>query len=219
MRRKLTMMIKSMSNSLPYDSRVEYLESNGTQYINTGIIQTSLDFELTLKFKWVGSTLSTFETFVGYLGNSSSYPRFSFNKYSSKWMFGTNATRITSISADSNEHTIKVICNSNDNTEHLYIDDVEVESGTVSYTSYILNNTLSFFLFARNANGTAGNKAIARIMQFEYKEFTDSSHVTTSLENNFIPVRISNIGYMFDQVSRQLFGNSGTGSFIIGNDI
>ena len=36
---------------------------------------------------------------------------------------------------------------------------------------------------------------------------------------DMIPVRKGNIGYMYDKVSGQLFGNSGTGSFTLGPDI
>ena len=35
---------------------------------------------------------------------------------------------------------------------------------------------------------------------------------------DFIPVRKGTTGYMYDKVSGQLFGNSGTGSFILGPD-
>jgi len=34
-----------------------------------------------------------------------------------------------------------------------------------------------------------------------------------------IPVRIGNIGYMFDKVTGKMFGNSGTGNFVLGPDI
>ena len=34
-----------------------------------------------------------------------------------------------------------------------------------------------------------------------------------------IPVRKGNVGYMFDRVSGKLFGNKGTGAFVIGPDI
>lgn len=39
-----------------------------------------------------------------------------------------------------------------------------------------------------------------------------------TLVRDFIPVRIGDVGYMFDKVSRRLFGNSGTGKFILGAD-
>lgn len=36
---------------------------------------------------------------------------------------------------------------------------------------------------------------------------------------DLIPVRIGQTGYMYDKVSGQLFGNSGSGQFILGDDI
>jgi hypothetical protein len=34
-----------------------------------------------------------------------------------------------------------------------------------------------------------------------------------------IPVRVGQVGYMYDKVSGQLFGNAGTGDFILGPDV
>jgi len=36
------------------------------------------------------------------------------------------------------------------------------------------------------------------------------------LVRDYIPVKVNEIGYMYDKVSGQLFGNTGTGTFIIG---
>lgn len=36
---------------------------------------------------------------------------------------------------------------------------------------------------------------------------------------DLIPVRVGNVGYMYDNVSGRLFGNAGSGSFILGPDI
>ena len=38
------------------------------------------------------------------------------------------------------------------------------------------------------------------------------------LLRDFIPVRVGQVGYMYDKVSGQLFGNAGTGDFIVGPD-
>ena len=35
---------------------------------------------------------------------------------------------------------------------------------------------------------------------------------------DFLPVRVVTVGYMYDRVSGQFFGNAGTGAFIIGPD-
>ena len=39
-----------------------------------------------------------------------------------------------------------------------------------------------------------------------------------TLVRDLIPVRVGDVGYMFDRISGQLFGNAGTGAFIIGPD-
>ena len=39
-----------------------------------------------------------------------------------------------------------------------------------------------------------------------------------SLLLDLIPVRKGQVGYMYDRVSGQLFGNAGTGDFILGAD-
>lgn len=35
---------------------------------------------------------------------------------------------------------------------------------------------------------------------------------------DFIPVRVGQVGYLYDRVSGQLFGKYGTGDFIVGPD-
>lgn len=41
----------------------------------------------------------------------------------------------------------------------------------------------------------------------------------TEIIMDLIPVRVGNVGYMYDKVSGNLFGNSGTGSFTLGPDV
>ena len=47
-------------------------------------------------------------------------------------------------------------------------------------------------------------------------QITDSNN---QLLFDGIPVRAGQVGYLYDRVSGQLFGNSGTGSFVLGNDV
>ena len=39
------------------------------------------------------------------------------------------------------------------------------------------------------------------------------------IEHDYIPVRVGQVGYMYDRVSRRLFGNAGTGAFVLGPDV
>jgi hypothetical protein len=76
------------------------------------------------------------------------------------------------------------------------------------HVSNVKDNTK--ILLFHNANDT---EAKTRIYYAIVKD-------PNSLENviDFIPVRIGNVGYMFDKVSGKLFGNAGTGNFILGPD-
>lgn len=47
-----------------------------------------------------------------------------------------------------------------------------------------------------------------------YAKFYESG----TLVRDFVPVRVESTGYLFDKVTGSLFGNSGTGSFILGPD-
>ena len=49
--------------------------------------------------------------------------------------------------------------------------------------------------------------------EIEYLQGDGSAYL-----NLEIPVRVGQVGYMYDRVSGQLFGNQGTGNFILGED-
>lgn len=44
-------------------------------------------------------------------------------------------------------------------------------------------------------------------------------YIGDNLVRDYIPVRVGSVGYMYDRVSGQLFGNSGTGAFVLGADL
>lgn len=204
--------------SLPYDAQIEYLQSSGTQWIDTGIIQNSRNIEIRMRIQWVGANTSNFESFFAYMINGGLMPRCSINKYQGNWMFGTNATTKTTTAIDKNVHDVFWTSNATTQIEQLYLDNVKIGEGSTTSTG-IGRNTIPFFLFCRNRNGSVDNIATARIMSLSYKKFSDATHTEITEEVNFIPVRVGQVGYIYDKVSGQLFGNAGTGSFILGNDI
>lgn len=54
----------------------------------------------------------------------------------------------------------------------------------------------------------------ANVKCWDFKAYIDDDLVL-----DLIPVRVGNVGYMYDRVSGKLFGNVGTGSFILGPDV
>lgn len=180
---------------LPYDAEIEYLESTGTQYIDTGVV---LDATMTVRVLYdyiqkgfVFGARST--TYSGYSGvtNESDGP-YSI-RYGNKLIY-TQRT----IPLGTNDVVISPI-------------GVILNGATVSSTTYG-NDFFSghCFLFTINNNGQPykGIYAVTRIIRFSIDNIID-----------LIPVRKGNIGYMYDKVSGELFGNSGTGDFVLGPDV
>lgn len=203
---------------LPYDAEIEYLQTSGTQYIDTGIAHTGRNIEITLVVQWTGSTASQFETFLGYMAASPDVtPRCGIHKYQGNWMFGTNATNKTSVSVDGTKHTIFITSNATTQKEALYIDGTKIVEGSTT-SNGLVGNTITFFLGCRNRNGSFDNASSAKFYSLNFKKFIEAAHTSVLQEWDFIPVRIGTTGYMYDRVSGELFGNSGIGSFTLGND-
>lgn len=89
--------------------------------------------------------------------------------------------------------------------------------GNVIYTwdTTLGESLANIFLFS---NAASGYTSVSRICSFWIKDATTGQSLI-----DFIPVRFTNEfgqseGAMYDRVSRQLFGNQGTGTFTIGPD-
>lgn len=208
----------SVAPTLPYDTEIEYIQTSGTQYIDTGIIQNARNFELTLVVQWTGSTSSQFESFFAFMKNGDITPRSGFHKYNGKWMYGTNATNTTSVSVDGNKHTFFITSNATTQRETFYIDGTLIMGGSTT-SSGLPGNSITYFLGCRNRNGSTDNPCYAKFYSLNFKKFGEAAHTTLTAEWNFIPVRVGQVGYMYETVGEQLYGNSGTGSFTLGNDI
>ena len=183
-------------SSLPYDAEIEYLESTGTQLIDTGIKPNSTtQFLLHAKF-----TIPTI-----YDGHSGLFvsSRFHMGIYSRQFQFGVGSMFMNVKDSDSNKHLFELngsgICK------------IDNETYTVSSSIPAINSNI--FLFARNNGyGNVGNYANG-LEIYDCQIYNDDVCVV-----DFIPVRVGQSGYMYDRVSGQLFGNSGTGDFVLGAD-
>ena len=96
-------------------------------------------------------------------------------------------------------------------------------------TATINNQQISF-------TGTQGSDDISSVslkifLWYDFRiQAIGEENVTTKLKScyvkvngvevaDFIPVRLGQVGYLYDKVSKQLFGNAGTGNFVLGPDI
>ena len=182
------------SKKLPYDAEIEYLESSGNQYIDTGVV---LDATMTVRVLYdyiqTGFVFGARKSlYVGYSGVTNESEGYYCIRYGNKVLY-----QLKTIPPGINDVVISPT-------------GVVLNGKTVSVATY---GNMFFsghcFLFTINNGGSPflGEFAFNRIRRFSIENIID-----------LIPVRVGNIGYMYDKVSKQLFGNAGTGEFILGPD-
>lgn len=176
-----------------YDAEIEYLEGMGTQWIDTLYSVQSFNFSFEINYMQTADTSEI--TFL--MQQNMSYSNFyiaiysnASNKLSGIW--GGN-WKASSVSSDRNRHTVKL------QSQKLYRDGAEVLTFS-NQTFHTSSNTVHIF-------GVPARVYWAKITY------------NGTLVRDLIPVRVGNVGYLFDKVSKQLFGNSGTGDFVLGPDV
>lgn len=176
--------------------QVEYLESTGTQYIDTGIYLTNTDiikciFEIVEVSGALGGIYGAFDT----------------NKYYQlvirnpiQLRVGTTANQVGSTNVITNQIYETIAQNgiyTQNNIDYIFTSS---EAFTLSQSCYV---------FARNNNGQVLN-TFSKIYSFEI--------VNKCI---FIPCyrKSDTEPGMYDTVNNVFYTNAGTGSFIVGNDV
>ena len=186
-----------------YDAELEYLESTGTQYINTNIIPSnSAKFIIDQQFTSIVSVDTTNGQNSGVMigTTASSGGRFHIGIYQNMFHFGFGTKWINTINADLNRHVFKL------QARYAYIDDTaySIENSSLNTNGFI-------YIFIRNNGSSLTTPEKTKI-------FTVQIYEGNILVRNYIPVRVGQVGYLYDKVSGRLFGNKGTGEFILGPD-
>ena len=191
-----------MGEVLPYDAEIEYLESDGNQYINTEI---NCNSQYILEVEVQGTT-STEGILGARISMSSSMHTLVFPGGSQanqiRYSCGASASNIY-VNIDFQKFNLY-----KGNYNKLYI------NGTLAGTSSnstIFTLNFPYYLFALNINGSVSNLGPKKIKMCKIWN-------GESLLLDLIPVRIGQTGYMFDKVSKKLLSNQGTGNFILGPD-
>lgn len=185
---------------------VEYLESTGTQYIDTGILSQD---GVTAYIEVLRATRSANECYLGGFEDTSSRTWLTYS-FANTWYIGYGnkqrptpydapSNTVTSIETDLSSGKISWLING----EYAY---------NITYSNLGFRSLVNIFMFAMSTANGANYYAIGRI--YCCKIFYGGE-----LVRDFIPVRKHGIGYMYDNVTGELFGNQGTGEFIIGPDV
>lgn len=198
---------------LPYDAEVEYLEATGTQLIDTNVKLASIDCEVRITFSIREGIESVNICGVEEVVDEKRYyglilyGPFSGGKINAYHGF-SNAYLSFDFKKDKEYKVVQKVINS---TAIVNIDGVEY-SKSITNRNRIFSN--SFYIFGTirdRSTGLVYGYGCSRIKHCEVY----SNQVKVA---EMIPVRKDGVGYMYDRVSGQLFGNAGTGEFIIGPD-
>ena len=180
--------------ALPYDAEVEWLESTGKQWIYTGYTAFQCPY-FSLDVQPLITNVDD-RMFGAYTDG------YAVQQYMGRWRWFEGGWTLTDIPVDITRTT-----NITRNANGWFVD------GEITRKSGYLRGVLSSGLFGVNDRGVkTASKHPIRVKRLSL--FDKNS----SLVADFIPVRKGNIGYMFDRVSGEMLGNTGTGAFIIGPD-
>ena len=183
---------------LPYDAEVEYLESTGTQWIDTGII---VDSSITSAQISLAPTNKSSGDNILFGSRDSGYGIYCFAGSSAlrtRWG-GPTYVDISYSLGD--------------------VIDVNIHNGSVTvtnratgaYRSFAVGNVFKPYplVIAGTAYGSSVQISTGvRLLRVKIGDVRD-----------FIPVRKGTVGYLYDRVSGKLFGNAGTGDFVLGQDV
>ena len=194
-------------NVLPSGARyVEYLESTGTQYIDT-MVNVSPDIGVYIDFQFSNERREQMLFGALSAGIARYYPVWR-GLDTLYWSSSLNGS-LEGIYApnDSNRHTIT----------HNFLNDRKATiDGVVKGTNIktpSVSVQVSNFLYARHYSSMAYISSA--------KIFECNISIGSNVVRKFRPIAIGNVGYMLDLVSGEYlqYGNKGTGDFIIGPDI
>ena len=202
---------RKMMKPLPYDAEVEWIESTGAQYIDTGIYAVNNIIVEGSVIPVDYTTINESRIIIGtdYVGSG--------------WTFVIRQPN------DVKNNRLQVMFGgwwtSNPNPNN----DNSLDAGVVSTfrydregRSFAVNGTIANtgspsdfsqhkILIGKNRNQGFGELPSLKTVHIKI-------HTGDNPVRDFIPVRVGTVGYMYDRVSGEIFGNAGTGAFIIGPD-
>ena len=181
---------------------LEYIESTGTQYIDTGIAKTSLVFKVEVDVSFADSTGRYL------IGTSSSSPGYCGRATNGK--FELNYSLRTTMSSGVNERVkMEYFCTG---TQYgLTVTKNGTSESLIVDSSYSTGMNTSFAIYANHTESS-----FSRILNG--KIYLAKIFINNELKRDLIPARRDSDGEigMYDMVSGTFFTNAGSGDFIAG---
>ena len=186
---------------------IEYIESTGTQYIDTEInadyklsIKADMQFLETSGYRMSGTIAVTNETTTRH-----QFMYYDYEKGITYW-YGTNEKYVKLITGNLTErYTFDI---------DIYNKKIRINEGSYTDISYSNFDTqLNYVVFARNASGEVGN--FSKIRLYSLQLYYDGT-----LVKDFKPCKDEAGTYcLYDEVEKRYYYNQGTGEFTGGVSI
>lgn len=181
-------------------TQVEYLQSSGTQYIDTGF-KPNQNTAITIDLDLDGSFSQYCSPFGARTGNTAQFWTFT-NKGSTTWAARYATTEQSVSKAITGRRSISL----NKNT-------FSVDETSATFASASFQSQYNMWIFATNSSGTAQYLCKAKI--YSAQIYDDGV-----LIRNFVPARnASGTLGLYDTVNGAFYTNAGSGTFTAGADI
>lgn len=210
---KVLKIMKGDTRKWPlYDAKVEWLASDGLAYIDTGF-KHNQDTRYVCKVN-LPSTIGTWKYLFGSYGDASGQ-----NKLFCPEIDGSGKIRTYygGEPGTNQLHAFNIAASANSGTHTFDLNKNVHKVNSTSYTFPYANFQSRFNALIFGVTGYTGNiPSVTNIFKLYYFKIYDNG----VLVRDFIPVRCDAIGYLYDNVSKTLYGNArDTGSFTYGNDV
>lgn len=191
--------------------QVKYIESNGTQYINTKV-PIKMPIKVIAELEWPIDTSSGNKCFIGAAGGTgytldpivSVYSNSSF-KIGMRYISSTGAN-VSEVNFDT-KYKIDSFIKAKE--QHFYINDNNIWENSAAND---IQKSVNMYMFAQNANNNTIN------FYAKVKMYSTKIYVNDSLTRNFYPCyrKQDNVIGLYDLVNDVFYINNGTGTFSIG---
>ena len=188
--------------ALPYDAEIEYLESSGTQWIDTGLVHQ----------------VSNYEYYIDFTPKQDEGPSAVFGSSNHGYWDGISWRNTLYIGNGGQGTGFYREANIRQTTRMVVIDNhvTVYKNGNITsdidFTGSIISGRhIILYAYTYGSDSPSGKSS--------QKVYSFSLIMNGVKVLDFIPVRVGQTGYMYDKVSGKLFGNDGTDDFILGPDI
>lgn len=175
-------------------TKLAYIQSSGTQYINTGF-NPNQDTRVVMDIQATGASGIYFTFGARQANTSNSFCFFHYEGWQADYQTSNNRQSLSGVAFTDRLHVDfnKSVCTAND--------------ATASFTDATFQAPVAMVLLAVNTNGTISGQISAKV-------FSCQIYDNGTLVRDFIPC-ISDAGAigLYDLVGKQFYANAGTGTF------